>query len=277
MLHQKNRCQTPISDWRDRCADSVCWNNDCRGVSYALSKAGPLASRELPMSQLTLSRDVLMRQELEFAESLPTEGEVITRGIRLYDLGVKLGLFGRSAALYRHAAEAVLPLDGRRVLDIGCGTGLLTKEIARRMRSGTVIGIDASAPMIDYARRKHASAAAAYRLALAEQLPFPDASFDAVVSALFFHHVNLDLKARVAREIARVLKPGGKVAIADFVIPWTSFGRLYARFGWHFDCEDVKENVYGAVAAALTDAGLVDVHETYRTLGTMAVIAGRKQ
>jgi ubiquinone/menaquinone biosynthesis C-methylase UbiE len=144
------------------------------------------------------------------------------------------------------------------------------------MKAGQVIGVDASAPMIERARQKHCIPLTRYQLAVAEDLPFEPRSFDAVVSALFFHHINLDLKRRAAKEIGRVLKPGGRVAIADFVRPWSRFGRLYAHIGWVADSIGVKENVFGAVPAALAEAGIVGIEEVYRTLGTMAVVAGRK-
>jgi ubiquinone/menaquinone biosynthesis C-methylase UbiE len=229
----------------------------------------------------TLTSEITMRNcaiadGQSVLESLPTDGEVLTQGVKYYDAGVWVYMLGRDRALNRHTADAIAPREGEKILDIGCGTGLLTEEVARRMNSGEVVGIDASAPMIDRARQRHCTPVTRYGLALAEDLPFEPRSFDAVVSALFFHHVNIDLKRRAAREITRVLKPGGRVAVADFVRPWSRFGRLYAHIGWLTDSIAVKENVFGAVAAALDEAGIVDIKEVYHTLGTIAVIAGRK-
>jgi SAM-dependent methyltransferase len=92
------------------------------------------------------------------------------------------------------------------ILDIGCGTGLGSAPF---IESGNrVTGVDASEPMLDFARRKFA--AATWIAATAENLPFENGSFDAVVSAQAFHHFNID---RALGEAARVLRARGVVAI----------------------------------------------------------------
>ena len=108
-------------------------------------------------------------------------------------------------------ADAAAIQPGDRALDIACGTGALTREVASRAGSGgTVAGVDAGAGMLEVARRLAPNVD--FRQATAETLPFPDGSFDVVVSQfglMFFGD-----RARALREALRVLVPGGRLAIA---------------------------------------------------------------
>jgi len=92
-----------------------------------------------------------------------------------------------------------------KVLDLGCGTGMLLDELARR--SAFVVGIDSSPEMLELARKRRGSAALV--LADADHLPFTDRSFDAVVSVTLLQ--NMPNPAATVREVARVTKPGGIV------------------------------------------------------------------
>jgi SAM-dependent methyltransferase len=99
----------------------------------------------------------------------------------------------------------------QRVLDVACGTGILAREVASRMRSsGRVVGIDPSPGMVAVARQF--APAVEWREGVAEALPFPDQSFDVVVSQfglMFFAD-----RRQALREMLRVLAPGGRVAVA---------------------------------------------------------------
>ena len=108
-------------------------------------------------------------------------------------------------------AEAAHIRPGQRVLDVACGTGVLAREIVSRVGpSGHVVGIDAGPGMIAVARKL--SAAIEWREGVAEELPFPDQSFDAVVSQ--FGLMFFTSREQALREMLRVLVPGGRLALA---------------------------------------------------------------
>ena len=110
---------------------------------------------------------------------------------------------------------------GESVLDVGCGTGTLTRLARKRVgETGKVYdGIDAATQMITVARDKAAKRKLAidFEVGLIEKLAFPDNSFDVVLSSLIMHHLPEELKRQGLVEIARVLKPGGRLLILDFL------------------------------------------------------------
>ncbi len=117
--------------------------------------------------------------------------------------------------------EALSLVPGERVLDVGVGPGLLAYDMAATVgKDGFTAGIDLSAPMLAMTSNRCAEMPwAEFREADATELPYPDASFDAVVSTQVYEYVAEMGKA--LSEVARVLKPGGRVAILD--TDWESF------------------------------------------------------
>src|SRR5690606_25088070 len=127
---------------------------------------------------------------------------------RAYEALFVPALFGQWAPVVTDAAQ-VRP--GGRVLDVGCGTGILAREIAPRTGpGGHLAGIDPGPGMLAVARQL--APAIEWREGVAEALPFPDQSFDAVASqfALMF----ATDRRQAVREMLRVLVPGGRLAIA---------------------------------------------------------------
>ena len=164
------------------------------------------------------------------------------------DRAERMVLVGRQAALYdqvmtralgwlyRSAANRVLATlpPAARVLDVGTGPGRLLVELATRRPDLHLTGIDPSADMVSHATRRLQNGAIAgradLRVASAEDLPFPDDTFDAVVSTLSSHHW-ADPHAAVAEQ-ARVLRPGGALWVFDLraVAPTTVTQSLTADF-----------------------------------------------
>jgi ubiquinone/menaquinone biosynthesis C-methylase UbiE len=156
------------------------------------------------------------------ASAKETKGLILNGGWR-YDLTVWFfDTFvhrGQLRELRQRAADLAQLQPGERVLDVGCGTGTLAMEVARRVgRAGCVAGVDPGTQQIARARRSAARRHVPidFQIGVIEQLPFPDQTFDVVLSTLMMHHVPAPLKRQGLAEIARVLKPGGRLVIADF-------------------------------------------------------------
>jgi ubiquinone/menaquinone biosynthesis C-methylase UbiE len=150
--------------------------------------------------------------------TLTTTGRVL-RWATAYDLLVWLLTHGRDRAFREKLVGFARLTAGERVLDVGCGTGSLAIVAKREVGpTGEVFGIDASPEMIRRAASKAARAKVdvAFRNAIAEALPFPDAQFDVVLSTLMLHHLPRKARGQCAREARRVLKPTGRILIVDF-------------------------------------------------------------
>ncbi len=151
-----------------------------------------------------------------------TKGLILDEGWR-YDL---MGWFSDAFLFrgqWRELRQRTLNLagiqPGERVLDVGCGTGTLALEAAACAgRAGFVAGIDPGVQQIARARSKAAqrSLAIDFQIGVIEQLNFPDQTLDVVLSTLMMHHLPEGLKRQGLAEIARVLKPAGRLVIADF-------------------------------------------------------------
>ena len=126
---------------------------------------------------------------------------------------VLMGAMGPGMAGERRLARRMLGLmPGDTVLDVACGTGSFTRDFARVAGpDGLAVRLDASATMLDRALREPLPENLAYVRAGAEELPFADASFDAVCcfAALYL----IEDPMRAITELARVLKPGGRIAL----------------------------------------------------------------
>ncbi len=118
-----------------------------------------------------------------------------------------------------------------QVLDVGCGTGSLTRALAEALPGATITGIDLSAAFIEHARRQASHARLDFREADATALPFDDRQFGATLSLLVLNFVP-DFE-QAAREMARVTRPGGVVAAAvwDFAGGFTSYRMLLDTIG----------------------------------------------
>ncbi|MDQ3813935.1 MAG: bifunctional demethylmenaquinone methyltransferase/2-methoxy-6-polyprenyl-1,4-benzoquinol methylase UbiE [Armatimonadota bacterium] len=134
----------------------------------------------------------------------------------------------------RRAIRLLTPRRGERILDLCCGTGDLAIGCARRQPACSLIGVDFAVPMLHIARQKFdpRSSILAPRFVAGDalRLPFPDGTFDAVMVA--FGVRNFEDTAAGLREMHRVLKPGGRVLILEFMRPTSLL--LQRGFGLFF-------------------------------------------
>jgi demethylmenaquinone methyltransferase/2-methoxy-6-polyprenyl-1,4-benzoquinol methylase len=137
-----------------------------------------------------------------------------------YDRYATLLSFGQDPRWRRFLVERIEARPGAAVIDVACGTGAISLAVARA-HGCSVVGIDQSAEMLEEGRRRVASAGLGERVRLeqghAETLDFPDGAFDALTSGYLLRYV-ADPAATLA-ELARVVRPGGRMAMLDFGVP----------------------------------------------------------
>lgn len=192
-------------------------------------------------------------------KSVPTRGRTLDYAAGVYDLLEPWVMFGQQSKINAEVIDALNLEKHHRILDIGCGTGVVTRAIANRLSkevNGMAMGIDAAGKMIAGAREKRGTDNCRFEVAAAEKLPFEDESFDSAVSTLFFHHIQLDLKEIAFKEAFRVLKPGGRLVVCDMHIPETVFGWLVAHTSrWILFQPQIGENIRGVLPGVIEQAG----------------------
>jgi demethylmenaquinone methyltransferase / 2-methoxy-6-polyprenyl-1,4-benzoquinol methylase len=220
------------------------------------------------------------------------------RGLpRRYDALSSALSFGQDPRWRRALVAAVAPPPGARVLDVATGTGMVTAELLARCDC-TVVGIDQSAEMLAAARARFAGDE---RVELidgeAERLPFADQSFDALTFTYLLRYV--DDPAATIRELARVVKPGGRVGSLEFGVPplaparaawraytavglpvlgrlasreWSAVGRFLGPSIRGFYARHPVERIVGYWRAA----GLIDVTVRRMSLGGGIVISATR-
>jgi demethylmenaquinone methyltransferase / 2-methoxy-6-polyprenyl-1,4-benzoquinol methylase len=151
-----------------------------------------------------------------------------------YDQLAEILSFGQNGRWRRAMVGRIAPAPGQAVLDVASGTAGVALQIAART-GASVVGVDLTEQMLRQGQRNVADAGLSDRIRLtagrAEQLPFADATFDALTFTYLLRYV-LDPQATLS-ELARVVKPGGQVASLEFLLPPSRFWRpwwwLYTR------------------------------------------------
>ncbi|MBV9607045.1 MAG: class I SAM-dependent methyltransferase [Solirubrobacterales bacterium] len=136
---------------------------------------------------------------------------------RAYDrMGAVLS-FGQDPRWRRALVDAIDPRPGQRILDVATGTGMVAFALARR--GATVVGLDQSEDMLSGARQRLApgNENPSFIIGEAEHLPFADGEFDALSFTYLLRYV--DDPAATMRELARVVKPGGRIGMVEFGVP----------------------------------------------------------
>jgi ubiquinone/menaquinone biosynthesis C-methylase UbiE len=251
-----------------------------RDLAPAIERALSLFATPLPGDEVDVAHDYLdllgerdptgtrLGQRLMVSRVLPLVYQRIWR-----PLGGRLlmGLSGPGTEEEHRMALAMLSISpGDRVLDVACGPGNFTRDFAPVASGGLVVGIDASAPMLEVAVRDTDEANVAYLRGDACALPFRDASFDAICcfAALYL----IEEPMRALEEMVRVLAPGGRVALlsscnrgllpagaASTIVRGLSGVRVFGR---------------DELTRALRDDGLVEIDQ--QVSGLAQFVSGRK-
>jgi ubiquinone/menaquinone biosynthesis C-methylase UbiE len=188
----------------------------------------------------------------------------------LYDPFTRL--IGAHAVL-RSLVDGAELRRGHAVLDIGCGTGTLLLHCKRQHPDVSATGIDPDPKALARARKKAERAALSVKFdhGYGDALPYDDGSFDRVFCSMMLHHLDPPDKAALLAEAARVLKPGGRLELVDFVGPQDVERGVLQR--WLHGNERMRDNGTEQVLSIMRDAGLAEPRVVSRSrllLGTVA-------
>lgn len=162
------------------------------------------------------------------------------------------------------------------VLDLGSGSGTLAIWAKERQPDMRIRGLDGDSAIIGQAVRKaeRAELEIPFDEGLSYELPYEDASFDRVLSTLFFHHLVLRDKERTIAEVARVLRPGGELHVADWGEPRSLPAKLAAMAIRKFDGDEpTRDNLAGRLPELFEAGGLVDARERERVSAPLGVVS----
>jgi ubiquinone/menaquinone biosynthesis C-methylase UbiE len=179
----------------------------------------------------------------------------------------------RISRLHRPLVDQADIRPGQRVLEIGCGTGNLALLVGRLHPGAEVVGLDPDPKALARARRKAERRSLAVRFdhGFAQELPYADASFDRVLSALMFHHLGPDERERALREVRRVLQPGGSLHLVDFGGARERSDGLMARLSHRSPL--LQDNFGGRIPELMREAGLAEpsevAHRVSRVMGRL--------
>lgn len=203
------------------------------------------------------------------------------RGLtRFYDLA--FGLMMPEAEMRSVLARRATAAGPRRILDVGCGTGTLTFRIAAELPEAEVVGLDPDPEVLAMAERKRDRSKGKVRFVggSADSLPFPDGSFEAVVTSMVFHHLPPEVKRDALAEACRVLAPGGRFLLMDFGRPKGAWARTVFPLVRGFDgFAGTYDNMAGRLPTLMSDAGFQDVSEDWSRgclFGTLYLHEGRR-
>ena len=167
---------------------------------------------------------------------------------------------------------------GMHVMDLGCGTGTLAIMAKQAQPNAEVVGLDADPEMLKVAlaKKDQEKLDVKFEVGFTNALPYPDASFDRVLSSIMIHHLKTPDKEKTAREIYRVLKPGGQLHVIDFGKPSTFYGKLLGPFLHKF--EEANDNIDGKLPIMLREAGLKvqEKGDFWTFFGDLTFLAGYK-
>ena len=186
-----------------------------------------------------------------------------------YDIYCSLGNLGKN--FKRKVVAFARIKDGERVVDLGCGTGVLLIEAYKKHPGAQFIAVDPDKSVLDLAKPRFEKLGMKVSIYedYAEKLSLPDNTVDVVISTLTFHHMPNDIKQKASSEIYRILKPGGRAIVADFgpgrISPYLFEKREY-----------MEGNVKGLVPVFLKEAGFREVTVVGKHFPGVSIIEARK-
>ncbi len=195
----------------------------------------------------------------------------------LYDPFLRL-VFREAPMKARLVAEADLA-DRERVLDVGCGTGTLTRMLKLSRPTAEVVGLDPDPSVLARAAAKaqKSGVTITFREGRADDLPYPGESFGLVVMSLMLHHLPIRARGKALVEAGRVLGPGGRFLALDFGTPQNGLMRSLGRVSEML--EETADGVGGRYPGMFRAAGFREVEDVVRfmtVLGSVALYRGRK-
>jgi len=168
------------------------------------------------------------------------------------------------------------------VLDLACGTGTLAIWAKQHQPLANVTGVDGDPIILSLSEKKAQknNVQVQFDHAMSFNLPYADATFDRVLSSLFFHHLTWENKQRTAKELFRILKPGAELHIADWGSPTSVLMRgLFFSIQLLDGFKNTKDNINGKLIDLFSEAGFSEVKQrkTFSTIyGTMTLYSAIK-
>jgi ubiquinone/menaquinone biosynthesis C-methylase UbiE len=265
--------QLPVADYARRLPELA------RDVPKSASRARRGDFRDLPEGVDRARFPAYFRRTFHWQ----TDGYLSPRSARLYDVGVELLFMGTADIMRRqlipHITRFVRAegLSAPRILDVACGTGRFLKQLAVALPGARLSGLDLSPAYVDAARALLAPVGEVALVADdAAQMPWRDGLFDVLTSVYLFHELPRAVRRTVLREMFRVVRPGGLVAIEDSAQPFENpaLESVLARFPVDFHEPFYADYLRDDLAEAMREVGF-EVRAVERAFLAKVVVAQR--